>query len=117
MDGEGDIGYTGSVAQAFDLQTDFGPGIVLLRVMLLDFRTQHHPDHAGLIQVGNRPAARQLAVLQHADPIGDLENLVDAMRDIQDRLALTGEPPDKLVEPLRLVQPERGGGFVHDKQG
>ena len=50
--------------------------------------------------------------------VGELENLVQEVRDEDDRPAACGEATDDLVEPLDLGRGKRGGRFVeHDELG
>ena len=40
------------------------------------------------------------SVAEHRDPVGDAENLVEAMRDIDDPDAACPEPPQRREQPL-----------------
>ena len=56
------------------------------------------------------------AVLEHGDPVGEVEDLGEPVRDVQEADAALLEPAHERVEQLDLVVGERGGRLVHDEQ-
>ena len=54
-------------------------------VLALDASPDHHVHDLGDCQAGERPGGDELAVAQHGHPVADLEDLLQAMRDIEDR--------------------------------
>ena len=58
--------------------------------------------------------AHVAAVAQHGDPVGQVQHLFHAMRDVDDGDALGAELADDLEELLRLAGGQRGRGLVHD---
>ena len=53
---------------------------------------------------------------QHGDPVGDLEDVVQVVRDQDDGEPLLGQPLDELEHLLRLRDAERGGRLVEDHE-
>ena len=54
-------------------------------------------------------------VTQDQRAVGDLEDLAQPVRDVDDRHALVGEGADETEEPLDLALGERRGRLVHDQ--
>ena len=59
--------------------------------------------------------ADELAVAQHGHAIADLVDLVEEMRDEQDRDALVAQPADEREQRLHFVGIEARGGLVEDQ--
>ena len=55
---------------------------------------------------------RHLAVAQHGRPVAKAEHLVEAMRHVEDDLALRPQGVDQAEQHLALVGRQRGGGLV-----
>ena len=53
---------------------------------------------------------------QHGDPVGDLEDVVQVVRDQDDGEPLLGQALDELEHLLRLRDAERGGRLVEDHE-
>ena len=60
--------------------------------------------------------ADHAAVFEHGNPVGDLKDFGDAMRDVDHTYALGLEGPDDVEEMLQIPPAQGGGGFVHDDQ-
>ncbi len=60
--------------------------------------------------------AARLAVAQHSDAFGNLENLVETMADEHDRDGPALQLEREREESIDLVPRERGGRFVHDDE-
>jgi hypothetical protein len=56
-----------------------------------------------------------VAVAQDGDAVADREHLVEAMGDVDDRLAGPGEAPHGLEQHVDLVAGQRRGGLVEDE--
>ena len=54
-------------------------------------------------------------VVHDADPVGQVEDVVDVVADEEDADALVLQLPDEVAHLGRLRRPERGGRLVHDQ--
>ena len=57
-----------------------------------------------------------LSIAQHGDAIGQLENLLQAVADVDDADAALPKTPDHVEEHAHLGRVKRGGRLVHDHQ-
>ena len=71
-------------------------------------------DQLGLGRVGVERAL-VLAVAEHGDPIGDLEDLGKPVADVHDADATLPAGGDRAVERFDLVRAERGGRLVEEQ--
>ena len=79
-------------------------------------RTAHHElDQAGDVDLPGRARVDALAVAHHRDPIGDLEDLVQAVGDVDDRHAAQGQLAHDAEQPLRFCLGQGGRGLVQDQ--
>ena len=86
-------------------------------VMVLRARgTDHHPVQLGRDGAGGRDLAGGPAPAQDTDPVADVEDLVEAVGDEDDRGELA-QPPYLLEEGLDLARLEHRGGLVEDDHG
>ncbi len=69
--------------------------------------TDDELDQPFLGQLGPRHRPHHRAVPQHADPVGDVEHLVEAVADVDDRLAGVGVAAEGVVEDFDLRLGER----------
>ena len=53
-------------------------------------------------------------VAKHGHDVAQPEDLVEPVRDVDDRHAIAAQKIDDLHQPLDLARLERGGGLVHD---
>ena len=81
----------------------------------LDLPAEHPGDELDPAQLGLRPLADQLAVPQNGDAVGDLEDLVQEVRDEHDRDPLGRQLPDQVEEPLDLAGVEARRRLVEDQ--
>ena len=80
--------------------------------------SDHHPREPFLRRALRRNRVDELAAPQRRDPVGDLEHLVELVRDEDDRLALLLERTDDLEELLRLLRGQDGRRLVeHEDLG
>ena len=75
----------------------------------------HHPREPLLGRAGGRDGVDDDAAAERRDPVGDLQHLVQLVRDEDDRLALGLERPEHLEELLRLLRGQDRGGLVEDQ--
>ncbi len=78
------------------------------------------PDHAAddvaLRQAAHRSGVDVAAVAQHHHPVGDLLQLVEAVRDVDDADATRLEQRDLAEQVLDLARGQRRGRLVEDQQ-
>ena len=65
--------------------------------------------------LGALAAGDELAVAEHDGVVGDLECLLEVVRDVDDRDTGRGQLADEREEHLDLAAAQRGGGLVHDE--
>ena len=74
-----------------------------------------HPEDLVGRDVGLVDRADEPAVVHDADPVGQVEDVVDVVADEEDPDALALQLPDQVPDLRRLGRPERRGGLVHDQ--
>ena len=105
-----------ATAQAADREhrsTDFG------RLAVggdLDVVTDDQLDEAHVIELGDGHRRHQLPVAQHRDTIGELEHLVEVVRDVDDRHAPLLQAVDDLEQSMDVVARQRGRRLVEHEQ-
>ncbi len=67
------------------------------------------------IRVAGRARADKGAVAQHGDAVGDREDLVHAMADVDDPDAARPQPPHDVEQPRHVGLGQRGRRLVHDE--
>ena len=67
------------------------------------------------IELGRRPRAHDAPVAQHGHAVGHGDDLLEAVRDVDDRDAALLEALDDLKQRVDLAVGERGGRLVHDQ--
>ena len=75
----------------------------------------HQPNQVGPAHVRTRHGGDRLAIAKHRDAIGDGDNLLEPMRDVDDARAAAAQPLDDPEQLLRLALGERRRRFVHDQ--
>ena len=73
------------------------------RENVLEFAADHHRDERVAIQIGDRPNADQLAVLEHRHAVGDREDLLQPVGDVDDADAVRAQTPGSVEQQLRLA--------------
>ena len=71
-----------------------------------------HLDQFVRLRLADRLLAHQLAVAQHGDAVGDAEDLVEPVRDIDHADAAFLQRTDRIEQPLDLVGRQAGGRLV-----
>ena len=77
---------------------------------------QHRAQHGLLSLVRGGRGAHQAPVAQDRYLIGEFGHFAQEMRDQDDGRAAGREPPDDLVQPVRVGPGKGGGRLVHDDQ-
>ena len=92
-----------------------GPLVLLLEPLQdVELLADHLLDQAELGQLGGQVLADQRAVAQHGDAVGDLVDLVEEVRDEQDRDALVAQLPHDRGTAAR---PRRRRGWRSARRG
>ena len=103
-------------AQVFHAEQRIAKGdIAALGVDILQHAAHHHGDD---LVLGNFPGgarANNLSVLEHGDAVGQLENLVQTVGDIDDSHALPAQAAHDIKQARYLAVVQGGGGLVQDK--
>ena len=78
-------------------------------------RLAHHLLHQGLgVDLTDGQGIHALAVAHDGHGVGDLEDLRQVVRDVDDGQTLRLQIADDAEQALNLLAGERGGGLVHD---
>ena len=75
----------------------------------------HRSDQGVVIELGHRCRDDPFPVAQHAHVIADLVDLLEVVRDVEDRDAALLHPAHPLEQPLDRVRLERSGRLVQDE--
>ena len=81
-----------------------------------DLAAGHQFDQFGFRDVAGRHRLDLVSVAQHRDAVGDLLDLADAMRHVDDADAGRFQLGDQIEQLCRLGVGERGGRLVEDQQ-
>ena len=81
----------------------------------LDAPPDHHLDEFGRVGLRHRARSDIGAVAQHRDAVGDLEQLVEPMADVDDPDAAAFELADDVEQARDVALGQRGGRLVHDQ--
>ncbi len=113
--GEADVVEGALAGEVAHLQRDLPARGARALVEALDVAAHHHADDGLLGEGGGLLRSDVAAVAQHRHAVGDLEDLLQPVRDVEDGLALRAKRPDDLEELLHLGPGEGRGGLVHDE--
>ena len=84
------------------------------RRLLLGKAAAHHGEDEPVdLRLGHFARMHPLTVAQHGDAIGNLEDLVKPVRDVDDSQSLLLQASDDAEEHLDFALGQRSGGFVH----
>ena len=81
-----------------------------------EFASDHHIDDLADARFGPVNGVHIAAITEGRDAVGDAQDLLDAMRDINDGNPLLLETSNQVKKPLSLAIGQRGIGLVHDDQ-
>ena len=84
------------------------------REEIVDAPPDHVLDQACMGMVADRPGRNMSAVAEDGHAVGDCEDLVELVGDVEDRNPKGGQAPDDGEEKRDLVRRERRGRLVHD---
>ena len=95
-----------------------GPVWVRMEVAasLHDLVPDHQLDQPVVIQFGDRHGGDPAAVAEHADLVGDLEDLVEVVRHVEDRDAPSLQATDRLEEMVDIRCGQRRSRLVEDEE-
>ena len=79
-----------------------------------DFAADHETDETGFVDVADGVRADALTVAQDGDAVGERENFLEAVGNINDANAVFAEVADDGEEEELLLLSEGRGGLVHD---
>src|SRR6476620_8220031 len=65
-----------------------------------------------MVDLAHWPRPDELSVLQHRDPVGDLKDLVEAVRDVDDRYAGSPQRGQALAQKLDLTTGNHRGWLI-----
>ena len=85
-------------------------------VDLIERPVDHFADQVPLVGFGDDVGADQLPVAQHRDTVGDLEDLLHPVADIDDRDALAVQAPDQREELVGLGAGQVAGRLVEHQE-
>ena len=86
-----------------------------VRVNVRNLSPHHQPHQLGRAHIGGGGGVGDdSAFSKDGDPVGDLEDLFQPMRNEDERLAALGQEPHHIKQPVDLVRRKRGGGLVED---
>ena len=114
-DGEVDVAEDPLAVQPLDLQHHLARIDLILRVEFGDRAPHHQADDVLGSGLFDGQLAGELPVAQHHHPVGDGHDLVDAVRDEDDRHAAFLQAADQVEEPLDLLFRQRSRRLVHDQ--
>ena len=80
-----------------------------------DVAADHHPRQRRLVGAGGLDRADRLAAPQHGDAVGDLEHLVQLVRDEDDRGPVVAQPAQHLGQLGGLLRGQDRGRLVEDE--
>ncbi len=104
----------GPEARPFEPQHRLAETSAALRIELGERPADQHPHQFRLRRLGRRDA-RDLAVAQHSDAVGDARHFLQPMRDVDDADATRGDLAHDAKKPFDLRRGERRGRLVHDQ--
>ena len=110
---ERDVADRAGPREVLHLEARRADGRPDLRELVLEFAADHHLDEPVARQAADVQRAHRLAVAHDRRPVGDLEDLVEAVADVDDGDAGGLEFADDGEEFLDLLPGERGAGLVH----
>ena len=102
--------------QAIHLKQRLAGAPAVAREQVGDVAADHQLGDGLLAGAGGRQIVDQPAVAQHDDAVGKLDDLVQPVRDVDDRGAVGAQPPDHREQAARFVVGQRRGRLVEGDQ-
>ena len=102
------------MAEVLHLEHGVARFAVHFRVSLTDFTSYHHGHHLLFTDVADFAGADIAAVAQNGVVIGNGEDLVEFVRDKQNRFTLLFQAFDNLIKLNDFMLRQGGGGFVEN---
>jgi hypothetical protein len=87
----------------------------LMRVELREIAAHHQAHHAIVCDLAARELSGIPPVPQDDDPVRELNDLAEPVRDVEDAHAVFAEILHHLEQALRLALGKARGRFVHDE--
>ena len=101
--------------EAADLEQRLADLRLELGEQVLDPAADHHVDEIVLAHVGNVSGRDIGAVAQHRDPVGEHEDLLEAVADVDDADAALAQQADDAEQAHDVRLGQRRGRLVHDQ--
>ena len=102
--------------QPLHLQQRLAGAPAIAREQVGDVAADHQLGDGLLAGARGRRIVDQPPVAQHDDAVGELDDLVQPVRDVDDRGAVGAQAPDDREQPARLVVGQRRGRLVEGDQ-
>src|SRR5215831_10823450 len=102
--------------QAAHLEDDFAGAARLRRIEIFELASDHHLDDFAGVGLAALPCPDQPPVAQDRDAVGDAEDFVHPVRDVDQAESALGEPTEQFEEQFDLMRFERRRGLVQDEQ-
>src|SRR5260370_18063754 len=87
-----------------------------LGIEIGDITANHEADEFLLVDVRTWEGGDQLPITHDRDPVGDAEDLIQAVRDIQDSYALCRKIADNVKQLFDLLTSQRSGRLIHNHE-
>ena len=112
---EGDALQDAAPGESRDRQRDLTWLAMAPAVHIVNVAADHHAHQAVWIEVTSGRRGDDPPVLHHGHAVGDLEDFVEAMRDVDEGDTIRGQAADDVEEALQLgIAQDRGGLVEHD---
>ena len=103
-------------ARAPDLGLGFGLALLLLADRAGQLAADHRGDQAIVIELRHGSGHDPVPVAEHGHAVADLVDLLQVVRDVEDRDAARLDPADAVEQPLDRMRLERRGRLVEDQE-
>src|SRR5918993_5093966 len=80
-----------------------------------EFASGHRAHEAPHVDLGEGPRADDSPIPEDRDPVGDLKDLLETVRDIDDCDAALAESPDHGEEMVEVLSAQRGRRLIEDE--
>src|SRR5258708_35163472 len=103
-----------STCNALDAQHHISDSRYRLGIEIGDITANHEADEFLLADVRTWEGGDQLPITHDRDPVGDAEDLIQAVRDIQDSYALFRKIADNVKQVFDLLTRQRSRWLIHN---